>query len=247
MDINKAFLVETNKDGAAIIYNVGKKFFEKAGRPSGIMKCFNPSDKKEKNKYVAGLIKDGWCPLSKEDIDKTHVNSSGVITAYPFKYRKGYISIEKIEVLARKMGYKWECTDHDTNPYSVIKDYTNFTEILSQDTKHNIASLTRTINTFANRLDNIGAIMQIENFFTEMHYIPDPRRFNKSTKELWTYYRSHIKDCCRLVWDDIYGKADESFDIGALIDKLKVMQSLQQSVSESAYEEWLMQRGCAKL
>lgn len=236
MNINKAFFVETREDGVTIIYNAGKKFFAKSGKPSGIMERFGPSEKEDKNKYIAGLIKEGWCPLSHEDIDKTRVNLCGFVTAYPFKYRKGYISIEKIETLARELKHKWKCADHDTNPFSALKDYGDFVDGLPKGSKHDAATLKKAINAFAERLSNIGAIELIENLFTELHYLPDPRRFNRTTKELWKHYRSHIKDCCRMVWDDIYSDADENFDLEVLVGNFNTIKSLQQSVSHTAYE-----------
>jgi len=245
MDINKCFYVETTKDGITAIYNVGKSFFASKDTSNGNMGCFKTSDSKAINKYIKELSQDGWLPLSREDIDKTHINACGVVTAYPFKYRKGYISIEKIEAVAWEMNYEWKRADHDTNPFSALKDYSDFVDQLPEDAKYNTAMLGNSIKSFSDRLSNIGAIEQIENFFTEIIYIPDPRRFNRTIKELWKYYRSHIKDCCRLVWDDIYGDDDENFDIGALIDKHHEIKILQQYISDEAYEQRL-NRSAAK-
>jgi len=235
MDIYKSFYVETTNDGKSRIYNVGEKFFSGKGKSAGLMERFGSFDLKKMNSYINRLNKEGWLPLSMEDIKQISINELGIITAYPFKHRKGYMKIEKIEAIARKTGFVWKRADHDTNPFSVILDYSDLINELTANKDYDVKSLIMLVNNFSSRLNSIGAIDVLENFFTEIGFVPDPRRFNKTAKELWTYYRRHLIDCCRLVCMGYLNANVEDFTVIPLIAKLQEMESLQQLITKEVY------------
>jgi hypothetical protein len=239
MDINKTFYVETSPDGKTKIYNINKRFFTGKPNTGGLMRSFGSEDDAAKNTFIALLKKEGWIPLGLEDIKKTKVNEIGIITAYPFKYRKGYMTIEKIESLARDKSIKWARNDHYTNPFSALGDYTDVVYSLKDGDTKEIESLKRQLSAFADRLQDIGANEIIENFFTQTVFVPDPRRFNKTVKELWRYYRHHLNECGRLIMHDHIAVSDGQLNVDDVISNLKDTKLLQVLISDEAYEKWL--------
>ena len=79
MNLNKLFYIETEIDGDIKIYDVGLKFFPR-NETDSILEQFNPSQTSAKNTFIRRLKKEGWMPLSLEDIRKTSVNECGLIT-----------------------------------------------------------------------------------------------------------------------------------------------------------------------
>jgi hypothetical protein len=157
------------------------------------------------------------------------VNEIGVVMAYPFKHKKGFMTIDKIEAYAANNGIKWKSRDHFTNPFSALKDYTNVVYYLDDDSCE-INSLKQSIGTYADRIQDIGAIEVIENFFTKTGFVPDPRRFNKTVKELWHYYRHHLNECARLVLHEHIIRSQ--FNIDEMMNKLTKIKSLQGLISD---------------
>jgi len=230
MDINKTFLVETSADGKTKIYNVCKRFFIGKSNSGGIMKHFDAEETTDKNAYIAMLKKGGWLPLSLEDIGKTAVNEIGIVMAYPFKYKKGFVTIEKIEAYAADNGIKWKSRDHFTNPFSALKDYENTEYYLEDNGSFDIKSHERSIRSNMVKIQNIGAIEVIENFFTKSGFFPDPRRFNKTNKELRLYYRHHLNECARLLLHRHIMRPGGWFNIDDVANNLTKIKSLQELI-----------------
>jgi len=238
MDIKKTFFVETSPDGNTRIYNVNKRFFTGKKNSGGLMERFSAGDTAAKNAYITQLKKEGWLPLSLDDVKKTNVNEIGVVTAYPFKHRKGYMTIEKIEEIARERNHVWESADHFTNPFSALEDYQSFINGLD-GSEHDVKALRHQAFGLMDRLENIGAISVIEDFFTEVKFCPDPRRFNKTSKELWLYYKHHLNDCGRLVLHGHIMQPDDQFNIDGLMMSLVEMKAIMSLISDEAHRQWL--------
>lgn len=202
------------------------------------MKCFDEEDSAEKNAYITQLKKDGWLPLSLDDIKKTGVNEIGIVTAYPFKHRKGYMTLDKIEELARDKGIKWEREDHFTNPFSALDDYQSFIDDLN-DGDHDVNALRHQAFGLMDRLESIGAIAVIEDLFTEVKFTPDPRRFNKTAKELWRYYKHHLNECVRLVLHGHIMLPGDQFNMDDMTTSLEEMKPLHNLISDEAYRQRL--------
>lgn len=239
MNINKTFFVETSPDGKTRFYNVGKRFFTGKRNSGGLMERFDADESGEKNYYITKLKKDGWLPLSIEDIKKIRANEIGLVTVYPFKYRKGYMTLDKIEELARDKDIKWERKDHFTNPFSALKDYTDFVYALPDD-EDDRKFFKRQLAAFTDKLRDIGAIETIEDFITVCGLVPDPRRFNKTVKELWRYYKQHLNECGRMILSAHLLLPDDIFNLDDLMTNLEEINPLRSLISNEAYEQWLM-------
>ena len=136
------------------------------------------------------------------------------------------------------MNYIWRYADHFTNPFSALKDYQCFINAL-KDGPEDTVMLSRQVFGLRNRLESIGAIEIIEDFFTTVNFIPDPRRFNKTAKELWRYYREHLKDSGQILSNRYFNFPSEKFVIENLIQNLQDLKFLSDLVSDVEYEQWL--------
>jgi len=241
LDIKKAFYVELDNCGITRIYNVNDRFFswkETSGDNDGLITRFDPSQEAEKNEYIRKLIKEGWFKLSREEINSTRLDEYGNVSAYPFEYAEGVMYIGIFEDLAKDMQYKWDYKDHDTNPFSAKKDYAYFLynicmTNLTQKAKHDTEPLEKALEQFKQRLSDIGAMEQIEDYFTKERYTPDPRRFDDNFYQLIEYYHSHINECCRA---KCLGFFNNKSDLDSLIMSLQELKSLQQLAADKWYE-----------
>jgi len=243
MDINKTFYIEQSEDGSSYIHNVGQRFFTyretvSADSIESLIAWFKPSQKQEMKKYISKLKAKEWTQLTYDEIKLIRLGEGGRVIAYPFPYRKGYVSIEELEKLAAEKQYKWDYKDHATNPFSALLDYSYFLynicmTNISSGTKYDTEALRSLLDEFKERLSEIGAIDTIENYFSKIGYVPDPRRFDDNSDELMLFYHRHLDDCSCLACTDFLA---QKIDLETVIRALQEIQTQHKCTNEKFYE-----------